>query len=321
MVDENGVAIQGIQAAIDEAIYQSTLEASDGISIAAGKVKAVAAGYSAPAVKNPISVDKEGIKFASQLDCGFFDDETVIADDAAAINAIETPAEADVFINGDEAFNAASNKTFNNIEVAGVEAASQVSLAANKSITLDTVEVTGNKGTSNAFVLLNSPAIEVSNVTVADGAKPYNVFEQTGSGKKLDEFNASNVNVDDVSLKHNVFNIYNLNDDAVINITDGNFNMDVNNSNVLRLANYNNASGVTVNFENINWSYEDTPNKESADWDWAGIIIYQPANPDVALSGDLSKLQTWTFNFKNCKYNGKAVTANNFGEHNQVFYL
>ena len=320
VVDEDGIRVEGIQAAIDDAINKAALEASDGISIAAGKVKAVAASYSAPAVKNPISVDKEGIKFASQLDCGFFDDETVVADDAAAINAIETPAEADVFINGEEALGAASGKTFKNLEVSGVEAASQVSLAANESIELDNVDVTGNKGSSNAFIALSSPSIEVSNATVADGAKPYNVFEQVGT-TAIDEFNANNINVDDVSLKHNVFNIYRANNDAVINISDGNFNMDVNNSNVIRLANYTNATGVTVNFENINWSYEDTPNKESADWDWAGIIIYQPAGADVALSGDLSKLQTWTFNFKNCKYNGKAVTANNSGEHNQVFYL
>jgi hypothetical protein len=51
------------------------------------------------------------------------------------------------------------------------------------------------------------------------------------------------------------------------------------------------------------------------------LIIYQPAGADVALGGDLSKVQTWKFNFKNCKYNGVKVTANNFGEKNQVFYL
>lgn len=320
VVDENGIAIQGIQAAIDDAINKSALEASDGISIAAGKVKAVAAGYSAPAVKNPISVSKEGIKFASELDCGFFDDDTVVATDAADINAITNPSDADVFIGGDEALNAATGKAFKNIEVAGVEAASQVSLAANESIAIDDIEVTGDKGSSNAFVGLNSPTVEISNATVADGAKPYNVFEQVGA-TAIDEFNASNINVDDVSLRHNVFNIYRVNDNAVINISDGNFNLDVNNSNVIRLANYTNATGVTVNFENIEWNYENTPNIESADFGWAGIIIYQPASSDVALGGDLSKLQTWTFNFKNCKYNGKAVTANNFGEHNQVFYL
>lgn len=320
VVDEDGIRVEGIHAAIEDAINKAALEAGNGISIAAGKVNAVAAGYSAPAVKNPISVDKEGIKFASQLDCGFFDDETVVAGNAEDINAISSTTDADVFINGNEAFNAASNKTFNSLEVSGVKAANEVKLTANESIELDNVDVTGNKGTSNAFIALSSPSIEVSNATVADGAMPYNVFEQVGA-TAIDEFNANNINVDDVSLKHNVFNIYRANDDAVINISDGNFNMNVNNSNVIRLANYTNATGVTVNFENIEWNYENTPNKENADWGWAGIIIYQPASSDVALSGDLSKLQTWTFNFKNCKYNGEAVSANNFGEHNQVFYL
>ena len=321
VVDSDGIKVQGIQAAIDAKADAERLEASDGISIASNKVKAVAAGYSAPAIKNPITVDKDGIKFANVLDCGFFDDETEVANTAEDINAITDPQDTDVFINGDEAFGAAKGKTFKNIEASDINAASETSLAANESITLDNVEVTGNKGTSNAFILLNAPSVEVSNVTVADGSKAYNVFEQTGSGKKLDTFSASNVKVDDVSLKHNVFNVYNVEDDAVINISDVTLNLDVNNSNALRLANYGNATGVTVNFENVAWTYENTPNIESADFGWAGLIIYQPASSDVALNGDLTKIQTWSFTFKNCKYNGVKVTENNFGEHNQVFYL
>lgn len=324
VVDEDGIRVEGIQAAIDEKVEEvadrERLEGSDGISIASNKVKAVAAGYSAPAVKNPISVDKDGIKFASYLDCGFFDDETVVASNAADIAAIENPSEADVFINGNEAFNAASNKTFNSIEASDINAASETSLAANESIALDSIEVTGNKGTSNAFVGLNSQSVEISNATVADGAKPYNVFEQVGNSN-IDSFNASNVKVDDVSLKHNVFNVYRLENDAVINISDVNLNLDVNNSNALRLANYTNATGVTVNFENVAWTYENTPNKDEADWGWAGLIIYQPASSDVALSGDLTAMKTWKFNFINCKYNRVKVTENNFGEKNQVFYL
>jgi len=321
VVDGDGIKVQGIQAAIDAKADAERLEGSDGISIASNQVKAVAATYSAPAVKNPITVGKDGIKFSSMLDCGFYDSEVEIASTAEDIAAISSTTTTDVFVNGDAAFNALSNKTFKNIEVNDIEAASQVSLAANESIAVDDIEVTGDKGSSNAFVLLNSPAIEITNATVADGAKPYNVFEQTGSGNKLDSFSASNIKVDDVSLKHNVFNIYNLENDAVINISDSKFNLDVNNSNIIRLANYGNATGVTVNFENIEWTYENTPNKESADWSWAGVIIYQPASTDVAVNGDLSKIQTWTFNFKNCKYNGVKVTANNFGEKNQVFYL
>ena len=220
----------------------------------------------------------------------------------------------------EEALNAlATKKTFKNLEIANVEAAQQVNLAAVESIALDDVEVTGDKGSTNGYFLVDAPKVDVSNITIADGAKPYNVFEEVGAG--TDSFNASNVNVNDVALKHNVFNIYRPNNDAVINISDVNLNLDVNNSNALRLANYKNATGVTVNFENVAWTYENTPNKEAADWGWAGLIIYQPASGDVALSGDLSKVQTWTFNFKNCKYNGVKVTENNFGEKNQVFYL
>ena len=320
VVDEDGIRVEGIQAAIDKKADEERLEASDGISIASNKVKAVAAGYSAPAIKNPITVDKDGIKFANVLDCGFFDDETTVAATAEEINAITDPQDTDVFINGNEAFNAAQGKTFKNIEASDINAASETSLAANKSITLDNVEVTGNKGASNAFVGLNAPSVEISNATVADGSEAYNVFEQVGSSN-IDSFSASNVKVDDVALKHNVFNIYKPNNDAVINISDVNLNLNVNNSNALRLANYTNATGVTVNFENVAWTYENTPNIESADFGWAGLIIYQPASSDVALGGDLSKVQTWTFNFKNCKYNGVKVTENNFGEKNQVFYL
>lgn len=320
VVDEDGIRVEGIQAAIDKKADEERLEASDGISIASNKVKAVAAGYSAPAIKNPITVDKDGIKFANILDCGFFDDETAIVSTAEDINAITDPQNTDVFINGNEAFGAAKGKTFKNIEASDINAASETSLAANESITLDNVDVTGNKGTSNAFVGLNAPSVEISNATVADGSKAYNVFEQVGSSN-IDSFNASNVKVDDVALKHNVFNIYRANNDAVINISDVTLNLDVNNSNALRLANYKNATGVTVNFENVSWTYENTPNKDAADFGWAGLIIYQPATTDVALGGDLSKVQTWTFNFKNCKYNGVKVTENNFGEKNQVFYL
>ena len=320
VVDEDGIRVEGIQAAIDKKADEDRLEASDGISIASNKVKAVAAGYSAPAIKNPITVDKDGIKFANVLDCGFFDDETEIVSTAEQINAITDPQNTDVFISGDEAFNAAKGKTFKNIEASDINAASETSLAANGSITLDNVEVTGNKGESNAFVGLNAPSVEISNATVANGSEAYNVFEQVGSSN-IDSFSASNVKVDDVALKHNVFNIYKPNNDAVINISDVNLNLNVNKSNALRLANYTNATGVTVNFENVAWTYENTPNIESADFGWAGLIIYQPASSDVALGGDLSKVQTWTFNFKNCKYNGVKVTENNFGEKNQVFYL
>ena len=71
-VGENGLKLYGVQTAIDNAIAAVKLEEGDGISITSQKINAVAAQYSAPDINNPISVDEDGIKFSSLLDCGFF---------------------------------------------------------------------------------------------------------------------------------------------------------------------------------------------------------------------------------------------------------
>ena len=68
-VGPNGIKLDGVQAAIDAV----SLESGNGISISSKKINAVAAENSAPGINNPITVDEDGIKFASTLDCGFFD--------------------------------------------------------------------------------------------------------------------------------------------------------------------------------------------------------------------------------------------------------
>jgi hypothetical protein len=320
VVDEDGIRVEGIQAAIDKKADEERLEASDGISIASNKVKAVAAGYSAPAIKNPITVDKDGIKFANVLDCGFFDDETEIVSTAEEINDIADPQNTDVFINGDGALNAlTTKKTFKNIEVNDVDASQQIYLYANESINVDGMEITGEKGSTNGYVNYSAPKINITNLSIANGSTAYNIFEGDQTNQNLDALNASYIIVDNPSLAHNVFNVYKPKNDAVINISDSKFNLTVDNSNILRVSNYANATNVTVNFENIDWTYENGLTKNG--WHWAGLVIYQPAGGDAGLSGNLDAMKTWTFNFKNCKYNGVKVTANNFGEHNQVFYM
>jgi hypothetical protein len=319
----NGLKLDGVQAAIDKAVKDAELKAGDGISIAAKTVKAVAAKFSAPGYTNPITVDTDGIKFSKVLDCGFYDDDTVEANTAADIEAIADPSDTDVFVGGDAALDAlVTKKTFKNLDVANVEADKQVYLSAVDSIVMDNVDVTGDKGSSNGYFLYDAKDVEVSNITVADGAKPYNVFEGS-QAIASDSFKAANITVDDVALQHNVFNIYKVNNGAVIKISDGVFNLNVNNSNILRLSNLSNAQNVTVEFENIDWTYENTPNISAADWGWAGLIIYQPFSTDAGAAGDLTAMQTWNFKFKNCRYNGVKVTENNFGNdnHNQVFYL
>lgn len=319
-VGVNGLKLDGVQVAIDKAVNDAKLDGSDGISIASNKVKAVAAKFSANALKNPITVNEDGIKFASLLDCGFFDDITAVVSTAEEINSIKNPSETDVFINGDSALNAlTAKKTFKNIEISNVDANNQIYLYATDNIVVDGMEVTGDKGSTNGYVLYSAKDIEISNLSIANGSTAYNVFEGDQTNQNLKVLNASNVMVDNPSLTHNVFNVYKPQNDAVISIKDSRFNLTVDNSNVLRISNTANATGVTVNFENIEWNYEN--GLSFNDWRWAGLIIYQPYSTDSGLSGDLTAMKTWKFNFKNCKYNGVKVNANNFGQRNQVFYL
>ena len=319
-VGAQGLKLDGVQVAINKAVNDAKLEESDGISIASNKVKAVAAKFSDDAVKNPITVSKDGIKFSSVLDCGFFDEVVAVVTSAEEINSIVDTNNTDVFINGDGALNALiTKKTFKSIEVANVEASKQIYLNAENSITVDNIEIAGEKGSTNGYINYSAPTIDITNVTIANGSTAYNVFEGDQANQNLTELNASNVTVDNPSLAHNVFNVYKPANDAVINIKDSKFNLTVDNSNILRLANYGNATNVTVNFENVEWTYEN--GLSANDWRWAGLIIYQPSSTDMALNGDLTAVKTWKFNFKNCKYNGEKVTANNFGNHNQVFYL
>ena len=319
-VGVDGLKLDGVQVAIDKAVNDAKLYGSDGISIASNKVKAVAAKFSASALKNPITVNEDGIKFASLLDCGFFDDITAVVSTAEKINSIDNPSETDVFINGDSALNAlTTKKTFKNIEISNVDANNQIYLYATDNIVIDGMEVTGDKGSANGYINYSAKDIEISNLSIANGSTAYNVFEGDMTNQNLKVLNASNVMVDNPSLTHNVFNVYKPQNDAVINIKDSRFNLTVDNSNVLRISNTSNATGVTVNFENIEWNYEN--GLSFNDWRWAGLIIYQPYSTDSGLSGDLRAMKTWKFNFKNCKYNGVKVNANNFGQHNQVFYL
>ena len=316
----DGLKLDGVQVAIDKAVNDAKLDGSDGISITSNKVKAVAAKFSASALKNPITVNEDGIKFASLLDCGFFDDITAVVSTAEEINSIKNPSETDVFINGDSALNAlTTKKTFKNIEISNVDANNQIYLYATDNIVVDGMEVTGDNGSTNGYVFYSAKDIEISNLSIANGSTAYNVFEGDQTNQNLKVLNASNVMVDNPSLTHNVFNVYKPQNDAVISIKDSRFNLTVDNSNVLRISNTSNATGVTVNFENIEWNYEN--GLSFNDWSWAGLIIYQPYSTDSGLSGDLTAMKTWKFNFKNCKYNGVKVNANNFGQHNQVFYL
>lgn len=238
-------------------------------------------------------------------------------------------ADDDVVAATDEAIKALStNKTFKNVSIVGGEVGSNdvIYLTATDNISVDGITVSGEKGTGNGKIVYAGNDINISNVNIEPGCTVYNVFE--GSQDKnaehcVDNFTAKNATVNDTDLKHNVFNIYQLNEGANVKISDSSFNLNMKTSNIMRLSNYTNAKNVTVTFENVDWTYENTPYADG-DLMWAGLIIYQPAGADTNVkTGDEysdEATKTWTFNFINCRYNGEKVTGNSFGTNKQVIY-
>lgn len=318
-VSENGLKLQGVQVAIDDAIEAAKLHESDGIKILANnKIKAHAASILEDGIVNPIYVDEDGIKLDKVLDMGFYDYETVVNE----IPTGNTEMTNLVLTTQNAIENLTANTEYNSITIAGGEInGDDIKAIAKQYLTVDGVTVSGSKGASNGKVLFSASTVNINVVNVPNGATVYNVFEGYGGIDKpeyfVNKFNASNVVVDNPLLKHNVFNIYALKDNAVITIKDSYFNINAANSNVLRLANLSNATGVTINFENITWTYE---NGDTSEPEYAGLVLYQPYSTDVALNGDTSKIATWKINIKDCVYNGVKVNSNNFGRIDQVAY-
>ena len=213
---------------------------------------------------------------------------------------------------------------FRNILVSKAEVDNTATLKALDGITLDGISLAGGKDSSNGKIIFASRYLNLRNIIAKENTTLYNAFEgyqrlNDADYMGIEKITAEKMNIDCPSITHNIINVYTPADGAKIVVKNSKFNLTVDNSNVLRLANYTNAEDVTVTFENCEWTYENGLSHN--DWRWAGLAIYQPASADIALGGDLTKLRTWTFNFINCKYNGQKVTGNNFGGHNQVFYL
>lgn len=245
----------------------------------------------------------------------------IVADTAEMVQ--NAAAGTDVVLTSTEAIQAmTATKEFNTITMVGGNSNADIKLTASDKVTVDGTTINGDKGASNGRMQVSCSDVTIKNVEIESGATAYNVFEGNQNVNApqyfTKEYNVSNIVCDNTLLNHNVFNIYTFDNDAVVNISDSYFNLDVDKSNALRLANCSNASGVTVNFENVEWTYENAP---GTDWFWAGLVIYQPYGADKMTTGDDSAFKTWKFNFKNCKYNGVKVDANNYGQHNQVFYM
>lgn len=241
-------------------------------------------------------------------------------------SALASYAGKDIRVESDEVANAFTPDMpyFKDIIISGAEISQTVTMKAEGRITLDGISVSGEKGSSNGKITFAADEVALRNITAVDGSTLYNAFEgyQRTDDPKYEGLKwlvAENLDIDCPSLTHNIINVYTPAEGAEITVKDSMFNLTVDNTNVLRMANYLNAENVSIIFDNCDWTYENGLTKN--DWRWAGLLIYQPAGSDIALNGDLSKLKTWTLRFRNCRYNGVKVTENAFGEHSQVSYL
>lgn len=250
-------------------------------------------------------------------------------DSVEDLENLENPEEVKVKTSNSEVVAAMTDntRTYKALDIVGseeepIKVETTIYTNANENIKMDNVEVSGDKGSTNGKINISAPQVSISNVSVEEGSTVYNVFEGSQTNP-MDKFEVDGVTCNDRSLQHNIFNIYNVNDNAVIDIKNVDANLDVDNSNVLRISNLSNATNVTINMENVNWNYEPEGegNRNAPNFDYAGLIIYQPFGTDEGVTeGGLAAMKTWKFNFKNCKYNGVVVVDNNMGEHNQVMY-
>ena len=248
------------------------------------------------------------------------------ADDVKNITS-EKALNTDLVITNNDAAKALSeNKTYKSIALIGVSTNDILNLNTKENLILDDINIndsngatlqTGNHGRFN-FAGKN---ITIKNITIKGG--DYNIFEGNQntdeSQSHLQNLVIENMNVPEPTLKHNVINVYTPSSNSNITITDSKFNLNVNNSNALRMANRLNSSNVTITFKNVDWTYENVDNSNS-NWEFAGLIIFQPYAEDAAFKGDYSYLKTWKIVIDNCRYNGEKITENNFGKHNAVMY-
>lgn len=173
---------------------------------------------------------------------------------------------------------------------------------------------------TNGKIVFDCKNLVVKDCQTTEECTVYNIFEQSQSKTPIESAKMTNVTIYP-ELTHNVLNLYNIADNANIEISDCSFDLNVKNTNPLRLSNLSNASNVTVTLKNVNWTFENKP-MEEADLIWTALILIQPfensKNTDKAYAGNFDCYKTWKFVFDNCKYNGEKVAALNYGEHNNV---
>ena len=154
------------------------------------------------------------------------------------------------------------------------------------------------------------------------GQDGYNAIEiGLSAGKTPKNVTIQNLDVN-AALSNNAVLVFATQDDATITIKDCHF---ASVSNVLRMSNRTNATGVTINIENVTVDHWDS------DPDWAGLVIFEDYvnRADTVATENVFAPEKMALNIKNLVYNGKKVTVPTGGlkeiigtrDENQVAYI
>lgn len=184
-------------------------------------------------------------------------------------------------------------------------------VVANGDIVLNDLVASGTlpKSISNAGISINTDG----DVVIDGGSwnqSGYNGYEiGLNKDKAPQNVTIQNVNVT-AAMNNNAILIFGTQDDATINIKDCYFEKV---SNVLRLSNHFNSTGITVNIENV----------EVGEWDsdpgWAGLIILEDYLPYNKQAGDVANANVFgdgkiTINIKNLVYKGQKIMPENLAD-------
>lgn len=219
--------------------------------------------------------------------------------DYSSINGYVNITNGDVTLDG-----VTINNTTGGIAYSGTNV-TLIKVDTTGSFTLKDSVIEGNNFTArNAITINNASNVEITGNTFGDGLV-YNYIEFGGNTVVKNGTNISNNKFTSSSCTHNQINMYNFEENAIVNINNNYFEKS---ANALRIANRNNAT-ATINM--IGNRYDET----DSDLDWAGLFLAQPWNPSV------EDFSTITVNVENLiGPGGNLMISNVPGTINQIYY-
>lgn len=178
---------------------------------------------------------------------------------------------------------------------------------------------TANGANCNLLINPNGSDVVLDNISAPAGSSVYNGIEfgQDNEKAKAGNVTIKNCNFDFTKWTHNCINIYSFKDNAVVNIDDCKFILDGKSvPEAIRLSNYTNATGVTINVTDCNYKYVNTETTTDANKVWYGFFLFQNVK-----NGQDKTFSSWNINCKNLKCNGTLVTENTIGSNNAATQL